>query len=227
MVAKEAARIRLGAAAFAIAGVLFVLYPAIRPFSDETTLQGAAAFASTAWIVAHMLAMVGFALVTIGLLGLYVAVRATAAEAIAFWSLAVALAGVGLLLPFYGAEAFGLHAIGQEAIRQHSVVLVGLAGIVRSGPELIMFLVGLLLLAASGIMTAAAIWRSGSLARWSGVPLAAGFALYIPQFFGNQPIRVAHGLLVTIGCFWIAAGMWRHALPPKPSAQGRGSSSFV
>jgi hypothetical protein len=45
MVAKEAARVRLGAAAFAIAAVLFVLYPAIRPFSDETTLQGAAASA--------------------------------------------------------------------------------------------------------------------------------------------------------------------------------------
>jgi hypothetical protein len=217
MVAKEAVRVRLGAAAFAIAGVLFVLYPAIRPFSDETTLKGAAAFASTAWIVAHTLAMVGFVLVTIGLLGLYVAVRATAAEAMAFWALAVGLAGVGLLLPFYGAEAFGLHAIGQEAVRQHSVALVGLASVVRSGPELIMFLVGLLLLAASGIMTAAAIWRSGSLARWSGVPLAAGFALYIPQFFGNQPIRVAHGLLVTVGCLWIAVEMWRQA---RPSPQG-------
>jgi hypothetical protein len=215
MVAKEAVRVRLGAAAFAIAGVLFVLYPAIRPFSDETTLQGAAAFASTAWIVAHTLAMVGFALVTIGLLGLYVALRATAAESIAFWALAVGLAGVGLLLPFYGAEAFGLHAIGQEAVRQHSVVLVGLASVVRSGPELIMFLVGLLLLAASGIMTAAAIWRSGSLAKWSGVPLAAGFALYTPQFFGNQPIRVTHGLLVTVGCLWIAVEMGRQAPPPR------------
>jgi hypothetical protein len=224
MVAKEAVRVRLGAAAFAIAGVLFVLYPAIRPFSDETTLQGAAAFASTAWIVAHMLAMVGFVLVTIGLLGLYVAVRATAAEAIAFWALAVGLAGVGLLLPFYGAEAFGLHAIGQEAVRQHSVALVGLASVVRSGPELIMFLIGLLLLAASGIMTAAAIWRSGSLAKWSGVPLAAGFTLYIPQFFGNQPIRVTHGLLVTVGCLWIAVEMWRQA---PPSSQGGGRSSFV
>jgi hypothetical protein len=120
-------------------------------------------------------------------------------------------------LPFYGAEAFGLHAIGQEAVRQRSVVLVGLASVVRSGPELIMFLVGLLLLAASGIMMAAAIWRSGSLAKWSGVPLAAGFALYIPQFFGNQPIRVVHGLLVTIGCLWIAGEMWRQEPPPRPS----------
>lgn len=57
-------RVRFGALALAVAGVLFVLYPAIRPYSDETSLQGAAAFASSAWIVAHVLAMLGFVLVT-------------------------------------------------------------------------------------------------------------------------------------------------------------------
>jgi hypothetical protein len=209
--AKDASRVRLGAASFAIAGVLFVLYPAIRPFSDETSLTGAAAFASTAWILAHMLAMVGFTLVMLGLLGLYLALRATAAEQMAFWALVVGVLAVGLLLPFYGAEAFGLHAIGQEALRQHSLVLVGLASVVRSGPELIMFLVGLLLLAASAVMAAAAIWKSRTFAKWSGVPFAVGFALYIPQFFGGQVIRVAHGLVVTAGCLWIAAGMWQHS----------------
>jgi hypothetical protein len=219
MGANSAIRVRLAAAAFAIAGVLFVLYPAIRPFSDETSLQGAAAFASTAWILAHMLAMVGFTLVMLGLLGLYLAMRSAAAEGTAFWALAVGVLGIGLLLPFYGGEAFGLHAIGQEAVRLHSVTLVALAGVVRSGPELIMFLVGLLLLAASAIMTAVAIWKSGSFPRWSGVPFAVGFALYIPQFFGNQPIRVAHGLLVTVGCLWIAVAMWRQL--PSP---GRGGS---
>jgi len=217
MGADNAIRVRLAAAAFAIAGVLFVLYPAIRPFSDETSLQGAAAFASTAWILAHMLAMVGFTLVMLGLLGLYLAMRSAAAEGTAFWALAVGVLGIGLLLPFYGGEAFGLHAIGHEAVRLHSVTLVALAGVVRSGPELIMFLVGLLLLAASAIMTAVAIWKSGSFPKWSGVPFAVGFALYIPQFFGNQPIRVAHGLLVTVGCLWIAVGMWRQ--PSRPSPQ--------
>ncbi len=43
------------ALALAIAGVLLVLYPAIRPYSDETSLLGAAAFAPNAWIVAHVL----------------------------------------------------------------------------------------------------------------------------------------------------------------------------
>ena len=207
----EPGRVPLGAVALAIAGILFFLYPAIRPFSDETTLQGAAAFASTAWILAHMLAMVAFTLLVLGLLGLYSALQHTPLERLGFLTLVIGIIGVGLTLPFYGGEAFGLHAIGQEALRQHSSSLVGLAADVRSGPQLIMFLIGLLTIAIAAVMAAVAIWRSSRYRKWSGVPFAIAFALYIPQFFGTQPIRVVHGLLVTVGCLWIAAELWEKA----------------
>lgn len=203
------ARVRLGSLSLAVAGILFVLYPAIRPFSDETTLQGAAAFASPAWLLAHMLAMVGFTLVAVGLLSLLVVLQESAAERLAFWAVVVSILGIGLTLPYYGGEAFGLHAIGQAALNEHNAALVGLANVVRSGPELVMFVVGLLLIGAGAIMVAMAIWRSHTLLRWSGIPFALGFALFIPQFFGTQPLRVVHGLLVTAGCLWIAVEMWR------------------
>lgn len=48
---KYPIRIRISAFSFVISAILFVLYPAIRPFSDEASLQGAAAFASTEWMV--------------------------------------------------------------------------------------------------------------------------------------------------------------------------------
>jgi hypothetical protein len=206
-----AGRIRLGAVALAIAGVVFVLYPAIRPFSDEVTLLGAAAFASTAWVVAHMLAMVGFTLLMLGLLGLFLALQDTPGEPRAFWALVVGLIGVGLTLPYYGGEAFGLQAIGQEALARHDVTLMKLAEVVRGGTQGVMFLIGLLLIGVSAIMVATAVWKSRVFSKWSGVPFALGFALFIPQFFGNQPVRVAHGLLVTAGCLWLAAGLWQRA----------------
>lgn len=71
----NAPRVRLGALSLTVAGVFFVLYLAIRPFSDETSLQGAAAFASPAWIVAHTLAMLGFILVALGLFAVRRAAR--------------------------------------------------------------------------------------------------------------------------------------------------------
>ena len=204
-------RIRLGAAALGVAGVLFVLYPAIRPFSDEVTLQGAAAFASAAWVVAHMLAMAGFILLMLGLLAVYLALRDTAVERAAFWALVVGVVGVGLTLPFYGGEAFGLHAIGQVALFSHNQPLMKAVEVVRGGPQLLMFLIGLLLIGVSAITVATAEWKSGVVPKWSGVPFALGFALYIPQFFGSQPVRVAHGLLVTVGCLWLGAGLWQRA----------------
>jgi hypothetical protein len=106
-------------------------------------------------------------------------------------------------------EVFGLHAIGQEALNQHSAALLKLANQVRFGPGLFMILVGLLLLAGGASLVALAIWKSKRLPKWSGVPLALGFVLYIPQYVAPQPIRVAHGLLIAAGCLWIAAGMWQ------------------
>jgi len=203
----NASRVRLGALSLAIAGILFVLYPLLRPFSDETSLQGAEAFASTAWILAHLLAVVGFILLALGLLGLHIALQTTAVERLAFLALVLSWIGVGLTLPYYGAEVFGLHALGQEAVRQHSTALLALADAVRFGPGFIVIIVGLLLLAVGTILVAIAVWQSGTLSRWSGIPLALGFVLYLPQFLGTQPIRVAHGLVIALGCIWIAFGM--------------------
>jgi hypothetical protein len=204
-------RSRLGALALGVAGVFFVLYPAIRPFSDETSLEGAEAFASNAWIVAHVLAMFGFVLVTLGLLALHYTLRETRAEGPGFLGLIAYLIGTGLTLPYYGAEAFGLHVIGQEAVRPHHAAIVGLANDIRYGPALYLFIPGLLLLGLGAVLAAIGVWRSGSLPKWSGVPFGFGFALFIPQFFTGQPIRVAHGLLVMVGCWWLALGIWRRA----------------
>ena len=208
MTSSDVLRTRLAAPGLVIAGVFFVLYPAIRPFSDETTLQGAAAFASSAWILAHSLAMIGFILVLLGLLGLQGLLSETRAGGWGIVALVVTMIGVGCTLPYYGAEAFALHAVGQEAITLQSADLyVTLTNAIRYGEGIWFFGVGLLALAIGPILFAVAIWRSGILPKRSGMPLAAGFALFIPQFFTPQPIRVAHGLLIMVGCLVLAWSM--------------------
>ena len=181
----SANRIRLGAGALVISGILFVAYPAVRPFSDERSLLGAAAFGSPAWLASHMLAMMAFTLLPMGLLGLQRSLLGTSAERLLFVALVLGIIGTGFTLPFYGGEAYGLHALGQEALRQRSDSLLGLVEVIRSGPGLVMFLAGLLLLAASAIATATALWRSDCYTKASGVPFAVGMSLYIPQFFGT------------------------------------------
>lgn len=208
-VPAQVLQMRISASSLVISGILFILYPMIRPFSDETSLQGAIAFASTNWLVAHILAIVAFTLLPLGLLGLHNSLQGTALNSLSYWAVVLCLIGVGLTLPFYGGESFGLHAIGQEAIRQQDANLVGLSTTVRSGTGLVMFLIGLLLLTIAAVLLAIAIWWSESYFKWSGILFALGMGLYIPQFFGDQPLRVAHGILVAIGCFCIGVGLWR------------------
>jgi hypothetical protein len=112
-----------------------------------------------------------------------------------------------LTLPYYEAETFGLHAVGQEAIKENNSALLSIVNSVRFGEVIVFFIPGLLFLAAGTIRFPIAIWRSSSLPAWIGIPLALGIALYIPQFFEPQSIRVAHGLLITIACMLIAWSM--------------------
>jgi len=198
-------RTLLAALSLVIAGACFLAYPAIRPYTDEASLAGAAAFASPAWLLSHTLAVVGFILLMLGLLGLYGCLRETRVESLGIMALVLTWAGVGLTLPYYGAETFALAAVGREALRADSVdLLLTLTDAIRFGEGVWLFGAGLLALATGAVLFGAAIWRSGVLARWSGIPLALGFALFLPQFFTPPAVRIAHGLLVAIGC-WLAA----------------------
>jgi len=197
-------QIPLSTIALILSGIFFVLYPSIRPFSNESSLQGAAAFASYSWVLAHSLAIAAFILLTLGFLGLYIHLKETRVERHAMVALVLIWIGVGLTLPYYGAETFGLHALGQEALTQNSTELLSLANSVRWQEGIVFIGSGLLLLAAGTSVFAVAIWKSGFPPRWSGIPLAIGFALYLPQFGTPQEIRVTHGLLIMVACILIA-----------------------
>jgi hypothetical protein len=209
MVNKSRFRIRLTSLALVVAGLLFVLYPALRPFSSEVGMEGAVAFGSTAWVVAHSFAIVAFVLLVLGMFGIYLVLQATSAARPALIGVVLSWLGVGLVLPFYGAEVFGLHAIAQQALKDNNGALISLASSVRGEPGIWFILTGLVLLGIGVISSATAIWRSGILTRWTGIPLAIGFGLYIPQYTAPQYLRVAHGLVITVSCVLIAWNLLR------------------
>ena len=209
--------------AFALSGMFFVLYPVLRPFSSEAGLEGGRAFGSSSWVAAHTLGILGFILLAIGCLGFYLRLRGAATERRALHALVLSWIGVGLTLPYYGAEVFGLHAVGQHAVAQDNPGLVKpLAHGIRWEAGIWFIIVGLVLLAAGVIVLATAIWRSGLVHRWAGVPLATGLALYIPQFTGPQAVRIAHALLMLAGCWWLA-WLLATAAPQQQEATNAGT----
>ncbi|WP_434739461.1 hypothetical protein [Micromonospora sp. SH-82] len=214
-------RPRFGALALAVAGVLFALYPATRPWHDESTVDGATrAMTSGWWVASHLFAMIGFVLVTLGLLAVRDVVRHTRAERLAFAAVVTGWIGVGLVLPYYGAETFGLHAIATTSAAGQPVDLLDLVDTVRYHPvPVTTFGIGLLAFGVSAILTAVAVWRSGVLSRAGGVGFALGFALFLPQFYTPAAIRVAHGLIVAVGSVWLAVALWRGEVAARPGGE--------
>jgi hypothetical protein len=218
----DSVRTRLGAAALAVAGVLFLLYPAVRPWEDESTAEGATrAMSSGAWVASHLFAMLGLILVPLGLLAVLDAVGRTRAGRLALVALVTFWVGAGLTLPYYGAEDFALNAIAGKAEQGQALDLLDLVDAVRFGPAAATtFVVGLLLLGVGAILVAVAIWRSGVLPRASGIAFAAGFALFFPQFYTPPAVRIAHGVLVAAGSIWVALALWQsgaEAARPAPA----------
>lgn len=194
------ARARWTAALFALAGVLFAIYPALRPYSSESGMPGALAFGSDRWVLAHTSGMMAF--------GCLAAASCTlTAQRLARVS---ALLGVGLILPYFGAETFGLHAIGIAAVSHVDPSLTGLAADVRNNPvALTMFGAGWIFLAIAGVALGRVLWAGYS---HTGAALAAaGFVLYLPQFFGPPWVRIAHGFALGIGLTFVALGVRRKA----------------
>ncbi|HIZ96979.1 MAG TPA: hypothetical protein H9805_00195 [Candidatus Janibacter merdipullorum] len=188
----------------AASGLLMAGHLLLRPYGDapsSTSPEAAAAFASPWWVVAHLAG--ALALVQLARVGLRIDdLLSTSTTMIARWS---GLAGVALSLPYYGAETFGLHAIGRAGVDDPAVL--GLVDEVRNHPSaLTTFGVGLLLLAVSGLATATA-WRGAvrserwATPAWAAWPLAVGALLLLPQFFLPPAGRTAFGVA------WAAAAL--------------------
>ncbi|WP_158866037.1 hypothetical protein [Leifsonia sp. AG29] len=207
-------------AAWIVSGAAFALYPALRPFSSETGLEGARAFGSALWLVAHLSAIVAFAALLIAATGTYAEAWRRPVSARVAWLLQVV--GVCLIFPFYGAEAYGLHALGvaaQGSSPATAARLVALASDVRGGVGLLVFLTGALCVAVGavvGIFTT----RPRSVSLLGSVLVAVALVLLVPQFFVGQPLRVAHGLLYLAGAVVYGIGVLRERRTSAPGGAG-------
>lgn len=208
---------REAALGFAVAGVTLMGYPMLRPWGPETGMAGARVFASPAWVAAHLLAVVGFVSIALGLRALAGPASARAART----SETLAWLAAVLLLPYYGAESFGLGAVGAFAVDHDDPTVLGIAALFRYGPvAMTMFGLGLVLLAVVGIRMARSTWRDGGAGRVGGLAVATGLVTYLPQFFGAAPLRITHGVLLGVGMLLVAGSTMTRRAPDAATQSG-------
>ncbi len=227
-------------AGLVVAGLALAAYPALRPYGPESGAEGAADFASTAWLASHALAMVGFVLLAFVLRSAVVSTPWPWAGQPVRKAESRMWVAVALLLPYYGAEAFGLHALGGYAQEHGDGRVLDVADSFRYAPlAMTTFAVGLVLLAFVGARLGHGLWHSGAVGRAGGVLAGLGLATYLPQFFGAPGLRVAHGLVLGLGLVLMAAAAgrqtdqertqmaWGDASSPATTAAGIGSGTSV
>ena len=225
--------LRLGAVALAVSGWLFFLYPVVRPWRNEFTIGGAvASMSSDAWVAAHLFAVFALILMPQGLLGLCRQLAGSRGYGLMLTGTVAVWLGAGLALPYYGAQDFALHALARQVRSGTSLDLLRLVDAVRFGAAASgTFAAGLLLLGVGGVLIAISIWRTAVLPRFSGVPLAFGLVLFIPQFYLPARARIAHGIAVGVALVLLAVVLWastrvrtaRHAeaLPAPADSRSR------
>ena len=203
-------RARMGALAFALAGILFAIYEAAAPRLDQTTLEGAESWTTAGWTIAHVSAIVALILVPLGYGALRGYLEGTRNEKTAFLAATIGYIGSGLTISYYGAEVYGLKAIGQRAVEDGDATMTEVGNAFRYDPTaMTVFAIGLALIAVGAVFAAVAVWRSGTLNKWSAVPLAVLLVTMLPQYFLPQSGRIAWGVLVALASLWLAAELWR------------------
>jgi hypothetical protein len=210
---------RFGAITLMLSGLLFFLYPAVRPWHDESTVAGAeASMSSHAWVAAHLFAVFALILLPLGLLAICGLAVGRRGGRLIFAATVIIWLGVGLALPYYGAEDFALHAIARKAGAGTQLDLLGLVDAIRFGAAAAStFAIGLVLLGGGGVLLAVSIWRTAVLPRFSAVPLAVALVLMIPQFYLPPWARIAHGTLLGLALLWLAWVLWTNSAGVLPA----------
>lgn len=205
-------------AGLAVSGLAFAAYPLLRPYGPEAGTGFADDLASPLWLTAHVLGMVGFTALAFALRSLVATGtpwqwggRSLREVETRMW-LAIAL-----LLPYYGAEAYGLSAVGRYAQDGDTGVLA-VAESFRLAPfEVGSFTAGLLLLVLVGGRVVHGTWATGGATRMGGLLAGLGLATYLPQFFTAPVVRMSHGVILGVGLLLLA----RACRPSAPAARPR------
>ena len=199
-------------------GVLMALYLLLRPYGDTgSALDVARALASTTWVVAHVCGAAALACFGWLTVRLHDTVGGTASRV----ARTTGLLGTMLVLPYYGAETFGLHAVGLRAAAGDTAAL-GLVDQIRNQPAAItLFGAGLLLLAVAGVATAVAWSRADpadpTRAAW---PLGVAVALVLPQFYLPPIGRMAFGVVYLGAALLLSVDLERVMVRTRARARG-------
>ena len=202
--------IRFGLIALALSGLLFALHFVLRgPFDladpgacCRTALSPTDMLAATIFLPALLLNLYGF-------LGLYRYLTYQAESRIAFLAVVLGTAGLALLFPLTGFNVINAPVIA-ELYQQGNQAVIAVVESNFVGPGLVVLGVSGMGGIGGAILFAVAIWRDGTLPRWTAVLLGLGFLL-VSMPVTTFPTQLLGAVLLVISASVIAWKGWQES----------------
>ncbi len=164
---RSAQRIRLGALALVLSGIVLVPVPLLQnvPTNPEQNVAFALGANTLAWRFSLVLAFIYFALLVLGSFALYARLARTRVERWAFAGLVVTVGFLVLYIPITGFAAYVVPAVGVLIEGGHADAVEVMEQTFREPFAAVSFLSGILYYVGI-VLTGVAVWRSETLWRW-------------------------------------------------------------
>ena len=216
MPAKNALNwIRVGLFALPISGLLLA-WSSLDPQPDQNKdpVAWARFVGSTYYLITHVFGSMGSALLAIfGVIALGAYLANSRAGRLGLVAMVMTVVGLALSLVIGGVSTFALNAIGRA-------YLAGTKDVMKlefSSSFSVLFGLVIVLLVVGNVLLGVAVWRSGTLPKWSGAIWVAsallfyvlGAVLGIATSGSSLPTQPVGGVLLAIGGGWIALSTLR------------------
>jgi hypothetical protein len=213
---------RLGVVAIPVYGLLVFLSTLSHQPDYRTDFPAYAEYVSTtSFLVSHLVgSILGTTIGLVGVLALFAILAATSVRRLALRGLVLSAAGMAFIMTLFGAATFAQPAIGRAYVAGQQAA-VAINSDLYGAPAVAVGLTGGLLYSAGAVLLGVALWRAGTLPRWTGplyavaVPLISiiGLAVGVAQPVG--------AVLLFIGGAWLASTVWARPVRAHAGRQAR------
>jgi hypothetical protein len=213
---------RFGVLALPVYGLLVLLSTLSHQPDYRTDFLAYAEYVTTTgFLVSHLVgSILGTTIGLFGVLALGAVLAATRVRRLALRGLVLSVAGMAFIMTLFGAATFAQPAIGGAYLAGQQAA-VAINSDLYGAPAVVVGLTGGLLYSAGAALLGVALWRIGTLPRWTGplyalaVPLISiiGLAVGVAQPIG--------AVLIIISGAWIASTVWARPVRVRAGSQAR------
>lgn len=202
-------RIRLGAAALMISGMLIFMAMLLQPSLDVTAF--ASAVSSPAYLTAQLLIILALALYSCSAISIYKLLSYNKDHRPAFWAMVISVIGVGLSMPALGIKSFVFPILGNMALNGRAEVMEVYFSL-NEFPFALYLGAGNYLLIMGMAIFAWVIWRNHGLSLSSILVFLAGWLGFVSMDGGpSRLLFITCGALIAVGGVGLGLSLWNQA----------------